>query len=102
METKHTKGEWRQSHRKTYEGVYSTQVYDEKEKTICTLAWHKVDLGNGVTGTDREANAKLIAAAPDMLEACKEALKMYKELEPCGGWQHVYDYLDSAIKKATI
>ena len=42
METKFTKGEWRQSHREKSDGMYSTEVYDEEGKTICTLAWHKV------------------------------------------------------------
>lgn len=63
---KFTEGEWGQSHRKGSGGMYNTEVYDHKGETICILAWHAVDEGNGVTSTDREANAHLIAAAPDM------------------------------------
>jgi hypothetical protein len=45
-------------------------------------------------------NAHLIAAAPDLLAACIEAKRMYEELEPAGGWQGVFEELESAIKKA--
>ena len=65
METKFTKAPWQQSHRKNTDG-YSTEVYDNKGETICTLAWHKVYERDGVTSTDRQENAHLIAAAPDM------------------------------------
>jgi len=47
------------------------------------------------------ADAKLIAAAPELLEICKEALRMYEKVLPTGGWQHVHDGLMDAIKKAT-
>ena len=70
-EARFTKGEWEQSHRKGVDGMYSTEVYDQHGETICTLAWHVVDEGNGVRSTDREANAHLIKTAP----------KMYKFLE---------------------
>ena len=49
----------------------------------------------------QKANAKLISAAPELLEACKEALRMYEKLQPAGGWQYVHDSLRSAIQKAT-
>ena len=48
------------------------------------------------------ANAKLIAAAPQLLEACKEAFRMYEKIDPPGGWQGVYGLLISAIQKATL
>jgi len=48
----------------------------------------------------QKANAQLISATPDLYEACKEALRMYKEIQPCGGWQDVEDSLEYAIKKA--
>lgn len=44
---------------------------------------------------------KLHDAAPEMLEACKEALKMYNDIEPAGGWQHVHDLLVTALGKAS-
>lgn len=65
-----TKGEWKQSHRIVDEdGMYSTQVYDSKGETICTLAWYPVKEGN-VTRTAREDNAKLIADAGTTSNKC--------------------------------
>jgi hypothetical protein len=61
-----TKGKWSQSHREQSDGMYITQVYDESGQSICDLNWHSVDEGNGVTSTDREANAQFIAAAPEL------------------------------------
>ena len=70
--TKFTKGVWSQSHRKQYTGMYSTQVYDDKGQSICDLNWHAVDEGNGVTSTDREANAQLIAEAPELYKMVEQ------------------------------
>ena len=114
MEAKFTKGEWRQSHRGKPNGMYSTEVYDEQGETICTLAWHKVPIVGGFE-TDREANAKLIAAAPELFEACV-CLARLKDLvllpEPIKGvseefmsefiaLNNLIKMADSAIKKAT-
>jgi hypothetical protein len=63
-----TKGIWSQSHREQSDGMYITQVYDDKGQSICDLNWHSVDEGNGFK-TDREQNAQLIAAAPEMYAA---------------------------------
>ena len=69
--SKHTPGPWLQSHRQTGPEAWNTQVYDEAGRTIATLAWYPVTLTGGLIGTAREANARLIAAAPDLLEACR-------------------------------
>lgn len=53
-----------------------------------------------VHGPNMERNAWLIAAAPDLLEACKEMIRMYKAVQPAGGWQGVYDQATDAITKA--
>lgn len=47
------------------------------------------------------ANAKLIAAAPEMLEALQEMVRMYESVLPAGGWQGVYEGAINSIKKAT-
>lgn len=64
----HTPGPWGQSHRQTGEESWNTEVYDAKGETIATLAWYPVKTAEGVS-TSREANAHLIAAAPDLLAA---------------------------------
>jgi hypothetical protein len=80
--TKYTPAPWVQSHREIpndEDGMYSTQVYTKDGKTICTLAWYPMPPKKVIidgkpmiqTGTYRDANAKLISAAPDLLEALK-------------------------------
>ena len=76
METKFTKGEWSQSHRKDRNsGMYSTEVYDDRGQTICTLAWHTEP---NETRTDRPENAQLIAAAPDMYAELKSIITLFE------------------------
>ncbi len=73
-----TKGEWSQSHRKDKKtGMYSTEVYDSRGQTICTLAWHTEP---GSTRTDRPENAALIAAAPDMYKMLEKLIISGTEL----------------------
>jgi len=49
-------------------GMYSTQVFDADGQTICHLAWHTRTNSEGRACTDREENARFIAAAPDLAE----------------------------------
>jgi hypothetical protein len=58
--------------------MYSTEVYDAAGETIATVAWYPVKTKSGSIVTAREANASLIAAAPDLLAVaiCEEALDM--------------------------
>lgn len=75
MELKYTPGPWLQSHRKNGNmnnghEMYSTQVYTPDGETIATIHWYpKPKNESGVIGTYREANAHLIAAAPDLYRA---------------------------------
>lgn len=50
---------------------------------------------------EEHAIAKLISAAPDLLEALNDMIEMYEQVQPVGGWQGVYDSAIYAIKKAT-
>lgn len=92
METKHTKGEW-----KIFEDV--DDIYIESDKSIasicCITGW--VGLGQD------EANAKLISAAPELLEALIECLEGVEELngEYQEGWDDTINKALNAIKKAT-
>ncbi len=53
----------------------------------------------GATMSEHQANAKLIAASPDLLEAAKIGLKWLSERENHAHWQDI-DKIKSAIKKA--
>ena len=70
----HTPGPWSQSHRQSsHDGMYRTQVYDANGEAIATCAWYPVKAKYG-EGTNREANARLIAAAPDLLASLQECV----------------------------
>ncbi len=70
--SEHTPGPWEQSHRKTPADMWNTQVYTPDGEIICTLHWYpKPKDADGRIGTYRDANARLIAAAPELLEALR-------------------------------
>ncbi|MBN9601852.1 MAG: hypothetical protein J0G33_02865 [Afipia felis] len=69
-----TPGPWSWSHRKIpgdRDGVYSTQIYDSAGVTIADASWYPIK-GHRYVSTNRDANARLIAAAPDLLAALEE------------------------------
>ena len=84
MKTTHTPGPW--AH---YDGI----IYIEKVGTVAEIS---DDL------TAKEANARLIAAAPDLLNACLEAMELLKngDAEPCDA-DFVTAILIEAIRKAS-
>jgi hypothetical protein len=84
VKTKFTQGIWSQSHREQSDGMYITQVYDENGQSICDLNWHEVDTALGFK-TDREENALLIAAAPEMYKMLSD----FKDFAVRQGWDHV-------------
>lgn len=78
----HTKGPW-----KLFE-KYIPYEYDyfyvkTKAKCICSISFTKDE--------EQRANAHLIAAAPDLLEACKATLEAIQGAD---------DYLERKIKQA--
>jgi hypothetical protein len=83
-ETKFTQGKWSQSHRKQSDGMYITQVYDDRGQSICDLAWHSVDMGDGMVKTDRSENAKLIAVAPEMYGLLEDIVDDMERGSFCG------------------
>lgn len=72
-------------------------IYIKEDNSIeYPLALVPFPLGRHKNGTKKQKkNAKLIAAAPELLRACKEALRFVCIEEPA------YDILCDAIKKAT-
>ena len=83
---KWTPGPWVYEHRQdSFDGMFYTQVFTpDNGEAVATVHWYPEQKPYGVTGTHREANARLIAAAPEMLEAlervryiCKIPLRDY-------------------------
>lgn len=52
---------------------------------VCTLSWK--DDGEWL------ANARLIAAAPELLEACKAAYNILQQSRPDSGWFNAYGHI---------
>lgn len=95
-----TPGPWYQSHlMDKKDGMYYTRVYDHKEN-IATIHWYPIDLGDGVTGTRREANAKLIAAAPELLKTLQGLTLYFEFMVKDPTFKEYVDAIE-AIKKAT-
>jgi hypothetical protein len=70
---KHTKGEWRAT-------VIGNRIYivsGEREIAVVCVA---PSAGKLLKPIEMEANAQLLAAAPPLLEACKEALGIFEEI----------------------
>ena len=68
MNAKHTPGPWHSSTLR-YKSDYEL-IYDKSDRIICQMYDRFED-----DFTNYEANAKLIIAAPDLLEACINSFK---------------------------
>lgn len=92
METKHTPGPWNivESNKVDEESHIQTDL-----KSICRL-WIQMD------GQDM-ANARLIAAAPELLDALKDARNAYQQMFDVMpvAWQTIDNIICDAISKAT-
>lgn len=101
MDSKHTPGPWK------YAGNNGTHSFDQSGRCIADSP-----RPNGMLDDEGVANAKLIAAAPELLEALRESVKAldsaHKRLTAGGNFADgiVIDYVRikarSAIAKATI
>lgn len=89
----HTPGEWKALHRggNKWEIIAASPHVQGFTQTICELngPWNPANYA---------ANARLIAAAPQLLEACQAALAGFQEGK---ARVKVYDLLFAAIAKAT-
>lgn len=110
MTTPYTPGPWKTEHRKGADAMYRTEIFSEQHGGIATCEWTPKHCGNGVIETYREANARLIAAAPELLEAAKLVLEWYEAEDNHSGtdfYQRMQmcrdseDAVRAAIAKAT-
>jgi len=84
---KHTPGPW---------GVLQTKT----GPAIVAGCWEVVVYAQDGIGGDVEANAKLIAAAPELLDAALAAERYLALLEPSSTGDRAYRMLTAAIAKA--
>ena len=95
--SKHTPGPWLIEAQNCHSGDIAT-VHNTDEKWVTIYAPHWME--TGMDEKEQSANARLIAAAPDLLDALKT-------LVDCASYGHVMDTADAwidasaAIAKAT-
>ena len=97
----HTPGPWEQAHRKGADGMFNTEVFSAQHGLIATCAWTPKPTVNGVTETYRTDNARLIAAAPDLLVALIDLRRRFAGINHL---DFIADWLaeaDAAIARAT-
>ena len=97
MKTEHTKGEWSVDYEESTpneHGVYDLPIAFDTNKINCVSVW----LNGKYPTKEEESNAKLIAAAPELLEALKNC---QIGIEKMIGWEEVNSQALKAIKKAT-
>lgn len=94
MKTKHTPGPWEAV---IYDGPFDQPLIKSGHGTIGRL--------HGMEDRQHEANAKLVAAAPELLEALQDLLKGVNGLPPltaiAGVLTQQCKHAEAAIKKAT-
>lgn len=94
METKHTKGEWQIRNFNDHD-LYSI-IHNDLGVRICEVKSYTANIFNDPSVEERKANAKLISAAPKLLEACIAAEKHHQ-----GAHSEIGYMLRKAIEKAT-
>lgn len=96
MKTKHTEGEWNVIQPKYQD--YLVVKSDYKDLHICEILKGTYTIDK----QEAEANAKLIAAAPELLEALKELMDLFYDHEPELYRQRQFNKAIKAINKATL
>lgn len=92
--SKFTKGPWRIKRGTNIVGTRQDVGYETTIASSSTFSSNQVDVT-----IENEANARLIAAAPELLEACESAANLLRKL---GGHNHDPEYSEllAAIAKA--
>ena len=97
MDSKHTPGPWTAHSGAVY--VDGPNVYPKGDDLGIPIARMDREPGNGTVPTERDANARLIAAAPALLEAAKALID---ELDGhIGAGVEPYTALRAAVESAS-
>ena len=98
--SKHTPGPWLIEAQNCHSGDIAT-VHNTDEKWVTIYAPHWME--TGMDEKEQSANARLIAAAPDLLEALKKISAIENKMYGAD-WEEIEearDIADAAIAKAT-
>lgn len=101
METKFTKGEWKTTIADCSDYLLCAVISESEDRVICHTT-----VDNKMSKEEQKANAKLIAAAPEMFNALEELLAQVKQFTDgnIGEQDYFRDEISNAkkaIKKAT-
>lgn len=99
MEKKYTKGPWYQMGMHKQHDVVTIATGDQKQ--IATVQSLRDGKNNEQMNIESDANAALISAAPDLLEALTELLESYKMYVRNPGQSEYVINAEAAITKAT-
>ena len=101
-ETKHTPGPWELGHELGYGFSVAHDVAPNCGRllVVAVCAEQAPMLGNEITREIAKANARLIAAAPQLLEACKAANLRLLQQKSTVEDADILDLLQAAITKA--
>ena len=80
--SEHTPEPWDQTHRKTKNGMYSTEIYDSDGETIATLSWYAIEADDGLI-TNREANAQRIVDCVNAMKGIKDVQGFMEIVKVC-------------------
>ena len=90
MENKHTPGPW--EYEKTASHTNGREyfiVYHQENGVVADMPYNHIK--------NAEANARLIAAAPELLEACKYVVKWHRENDSGEGELYGLDFVTTCI-----
>jgi len=100
MKNQHTPGPWRTA--STINGdEYALNVLQEKPDSVFSVVVARAEQSIYINGDTAEANAKLIAAAPELLAALTDLYLWVKHMEPGEKPGYSFDNAYAIIKKAT-
>ncbi|MBO0323494.1 hypothetical protein J0X14_14390 [Muricauda sp. CAU 1633] len=90
-EFKGTKGEWKENQSEVYSSIYKNGEPFDLVKVASLVQ---------INPDETKANAKLIAAAPDLLEALKDVYDLLEEHQPNWYLRKHFNKMESALTKA--
>lgn len=102
-----TPGPWETAYRQRPDGNYAQEVWGTDGEIVATAGWAAKPIDEkGAIGNYRETNARLIAAAPDLLEALRDVTEWIHNWSPDfvedDEWPATDAKLRAAILKATF
>lgn len=95
-ETKHTPGPWK------YDGMWSLVMAGKYEIAAIHAARFAEDTKKRKRLDESQANARLIAAAPDLLEACKQSERLITQIATVANNPDTFKYWPGGLREEVM